>query len=41
MYAIDVALKNVTTNWCKNIPRVTPACSDVKASHESFKEVVT
>ena len=41
MYAIDVGLKNATNNWCKNLPRVTPACSGVKASHESLKGVVT
>ena len=43
MLSIDVpvGLKNATTNWCKNLPRVTPACSGVKASHESLKEVVT
>ena len=41
MLSIDLGLKNTTTNWCKNLPRVTPACSGVKASHESLKGVVT
>ena len=41
MHSIDVGLKNTTTKWCKNFPRVTPASGGVKASHESLKEVVT
>ena len=39
MFSIDVGLKNATTDWCKNLPRATPACGGVKASHESLKKV--
>ena len=41
MLSIDVGLKNATTKYCKTLPRVTPVCGDVKASHESLKEVAT
>ena len=41
MLSIDLGRKSATTNWCKNLPKVTPACSGVKASHGSLKEVVT
>ena len=40
MLSIDVGLKNATTNWCKNLPRVTPTCGGVKGSHESLKGVL-
>ena len=41
MLFIDVGLKNATTNWCKNLPKVTPRCSGVKPSHESLKGELT
>ena len=41
MLSIDVGLKNATTNLCKSLPRVTPACDGVKASHKSLKGGIT
>ena len=38
--SVSVGLKKATINWCKNFPRVSPACSGVKASHELLKGVV-
>ena len=41
MLSIDVGLKNATTNWCKSLPRVTPAFGGIKASHEPLKGALT